>query len=355
MASHRGTWLLRHVLLALLQTQLLARSPPYDAPPRVRSCLEGAHVFASGPSELAILLAWLTGGTSISTRRNTASMNELERTQTVEINHMGAHRTLTCSTRRNLGDRRFSCLGGYRYRALCREEMFARLPFEANCTGTRGSSWRGTSFQLTYQWKSFQISRADAMLRASVASAIARGHARRVIVVLSAGMQHWSRFIEHREALLHNVRDDEPWPQVWFDNWINSTMRLFSLFSPTSFLNATKASPSICVVWRAQNVAPRHANHSNIWHHPSAMNGVHHYLNRIGIGMARLWGIHPLDLTNYTLSMPPLDHPINQDGSGRADRVSAGDGDVYHGYQPARLAPRFLESLANACCASSND
>ncbi|KAL1495419.1 hypothetical protein AB1Y20_016787 [Prymnesium parvum] len=323
-----------------------ARSQVYEPPPVVASCLDGAHILAAGPSELAGLLAWLTGGAPISTRRNTARMREAERTQAVEWNRLAAARSLACSTRRNLGDRHFQCMGNYRVRAACREDLYKKTPFEANCSGiTR--PWRNASFSVTYVWKSYQYSHADEHLHAAAVRRL-RSH-RRVIVVLSAGLQEFGRFAEHRETLLHNVRDDEPWPQSWMDSYVARTSQLFQLFSE----KWGRHTPTPCVVWRAQNIAARHANYSEPKHHPSAVNGVHHWLNRISIALAKLNGLKVVDLTPATISRKPLDHSVDGNGWMTARRVDALEGDVYHGYRISEIAPLFLEALSVACCESS--
>ena len=90
------------VCVPLIST--LGRSPPYMAPPPVAECLSDTHLFASGPSELAGIVGWLTGGDGTSTRRNTKAMIIQDRDNTVAPSH-GAAWTLKCSTRFNLGDR----------------------------------------------------------------------------------------------------------------------------------------------------------------------------------------------------------------------------------------------------------
>lgn len=274
-------------MLLLLFVNAAARSPVYTPPVSVASCLDGAQIVAAGPSELAGLLAWLTGGAPITTRRNTKRMVEAESSGEVEHNRLAAARSLACSTRRNLGDRHFQCAGTYREKAACREQLYGAKPFEANCTGS-GLHWHNASFGVTYMWKSFMFSATDLRLRQAAARLALRG---RVIVVLSAGLQEFGRFPQHREELLHNVRDDEVWPQQWFDDYLNRTAQLFSLYSgdaqralASNFTRQkNKTAPrhkrrSPCVVWRAQNIAARHTNASEPRHHPSAVNGPHHWL-----------------------------------------------------------------------------
>ena len=263
-------------MCAWLVAAAVARSPTYEPADAVRACLDGAYIFAAGPSELASLLGWLTGADTIATRRNTVAMQQAEATMAVSHNKNAASRSLACSTRRNLADRHYQCMGSYRKRAVCREDLYSRKPFEANCSGAT-RHWRGARFRLLYMWKSFQFSAADVLLRDAARAALRTRRKGRVIVVLSAGLQQFLRggdegasaaqqphLQPHRESLLHNVRDDEPWPQPWIDRYVNETAQLFRLYS------AEARAANACIAWRTQNVAPRHSNGSEPRHHPSA-------------------------------------------------------------------------------------
>ena len=92
---------------------------------------------------------------------------------------------------------------------------------------------------MQYWWKSFQFASADVHLQQTAFRLAKSG---RVIVVLSAGLQEFARFQEHRESLLHNVPDDELWPQQWFDRHLNRTAQLFSLFTGTHRIFSAPAS-----------------------------------------------------------------------------------------------------------------
>ena len=215
----------RHwVTTFLLFDQVVARSAVYEPLPAVASCLKDVRIFAAGPSELAGLLGWLTGGAQISTRRNTHSMIAAESAGTTEHNKLGASRSLACTTRRNLADRHFQCAGDYRKRATCREELYERYPFEANCSGST-RAWHGASIRVRYYWKSFMYSSVDETMAHAALQALNPGLSDlflsascRVIVVVSGGLQHWGRFVDHHEGLLHNVGDAERWPQAWIDS-----------------------------------------------------------------------------------------------------------------------------------------
>ena len=324
-----------------------ARSPPYRASREVAQCLDNAEIVAAGPSELANIVGWLTGGDTSSTRRNTRALDRQEQQLDWPLNRLAASRSLRCHTMRNLGDRHFTCFGEYRRRAACRERLYSERPFLANCTGD-APEWRGARFRVAYYWRSFQSpSHVDAALlhRAS----LARQQGRRVIIVLSNGLQTFAQFADHDERLLHNVAADFAWPQPWIDEWLNQTLRQFRLYA------SGQPRSSWCVAWCAQNVAPRHSNASEPRHHPSALNGVHHWINRMSAALARQHGLAVIDLINATLSQTPLDRNADTpDSAGRTQAkktAEALEGDVYHGYRSARgMGPLFLRALAAACC-----
>ena len=335
-------------MLSALSPLVIAKSPMYVPPKAVSACLSGADIYAAGPSELAAIVGWLTGGDTTSTRRNTEHMRQQVQTGMLD-NTGGAMRSLACQTRFNLGDRHWQCpQRDYRVRSQCREDLFASKPFEARCSGTSRSSWDNASFRIFFAWKSYQFTRADRKLRDRVQRAIEAAHSRRTIVVLSAGLQQFSTFADHSERLLHNVRDDEVIPQRWIDDWLNQTDALLRLFSPSRRRWGTGPPP--CVVWRAQNVAQRHANASEPRHHPSAINGVHHWLNRMGLALARLHGLKTIDLTNITIALKPQRHSLDAAPSAASRQADALEGDVYHGYPVRELARPFLSALAGSCC-----
>ena len=348
-------------MVIALAVACVARSPIYQPPPAVARCLAGSQLFAAGPSELANILGWLTGGEVISTRANTDRMKKNEATQQVEQNRLAAARSLSCTTRRNLGDRHWQCAGSYRRRAHCREDLYARRPFEANCSG-----WRGPGFSVTFRWKSFAYSTPDDEMRAAIARALAADDDRHVLVVLSQiGGVQFNRFGAHRESMLHNVRDDEPWPQEWIDDYVNQTQRLLTAFAPSALHQLADSHPRrdhapqrrrrrrLCVVWRTQNIASRHANASEPRHHPSSANGVHHWLSRIAIALARQAGIGTVDMTNVTMRSRPLSYSADGRGSKSPSHADALEGDVYHGYPSSFLGPLFLQALSRECCGAA--
>ena len=138
------------------------------------------------------------------------------------------------------------------------------------------------------------------------------------------------------------VDDEFPWPQTWMDDWLNDTERLFNLFGHEARQHTAlgSASPESCVVWKTNNISPRHKNTSVAFHHPSSFNGVHHWLNRMAVSVARRHKLGIVDLSATTASLRPAG----------ANMSTASEGDVYHGYDERVLGRLFLQELATACC-----
>ena len=410
-----------------------ARSPVYEPPAEVSTCLNGASLYVAGPSEVMQLIGWLSGGEQ-QTKRASMRSPDAE-----DWNAHGGARSLACATRRNLAMRFWECKQhDYAARGRCREDLYANRPFEANCTG-RTLAWRNSSFSLHGYWKSFQYSRADLAIHSAMrrelqlttsaspqrlittaipakcmtafkgdtkveacsafcSSSLARTHCQRcsckacrfcvrlkgipttarpsssmparaassspssssrrglMIVQLSAGLQQFSRIPGHEEKRLHLVEDNATWPQEFFDEWVQETAALFRLFSPKQWRTMQEQTPPagrrrVCVVWRAQNIAARHTKLSDPSHHPSTVNGINHWMNRVGIALARLHGLAVVDYTNITTSTVPLSTYADDRPTGASTRkADALEGDVYHGYKMNTLAPLWLSTLAKACC-----
>ena len=158
--------------------------------------------------------------------------------------------------------------------------------------------------------------------------------------------------VPQKQAVLFTAFDDFfDFPQHWIDDYVVETQRLFELFSPRKRATSSTALAP-CVVWRTQNIASRHSNSTEARHHPSALNGIHSWLNRISSALARQAGIKVLDLTNTTLDERPLDY--NADDARPPASIDrrrvALEGDVYHGYRAGVMAPKMLEELAELCC-----
>ena len=59
------------------------------------------------------------------------------------------------------------------------------------------------------------------------------------------------------------------------------------------------------------NIAARHKNLSEPRHHPSSVNGVHHWLNRLSFALARQHGYGVVDLSEHTINHRPAAHNVH--------------------------------------------
>ena len=215
---------------------------------------------------------------------------------------------------------------------LCRESRYGSIGgINASCTHPRAT------FNVSYRWKTFQNDVFDAEDRARVLAAA--GHGGPVVLVLEGGgPHHFAKFREHHrvrrpDTLFTTVDDSWNWPQFWIDDYINSTKRLMRLHGGLP--------ANVCVLWKTMNIAPR-SNQTGS-HHPSVVNGVHHWLNRIAISIAQDLGIGVVDLSDLTISMratPKL-------SGAHATRTS--EGDPYHGFSLQLLTPELLRRTCAAC------
>ena len=72
-------------------------------------------------------------------------------------------------------------------------------------------------------------------------------------------------------------------------------------------------------------------------HHPSAVNGVHHWLNRFNAAIARRYGVPVIDLTDLTRH-------------GVMDAVAGvSEGGVYHKVSADAMVPELLTRMVRAC------
>mmetsp|Transcript_26433 Transcript_26433/g.67346 ORF Transcript_26433/g.67346 Transcript_26433/m.67346 type:complete len:166 (+) Transcript_26433:63-560(+) len=81
----------------------------------------------------------------------------------------------------------------------------------------------------------------------------------------------------------------------------------------------------------------RHPSLNVTFHHPSASNGVQHYMDRFTTSLAHLHGIKVADLTDITLRERPAGYTADYEG------------DVMHGYDDARLATALLQRACAVC------
>lgn len=120
---------------------------------------------------------------------------------------------------------------------------------------------------------------------------------------------------------------------------MNATLDLFARFSPV------RLPPNVCVVWKLLHIAKRHnGTRGAVVHHPSTLNGFHHWLNRFTVGLARAHGVGIVDPTALTRHLTPRGwKPADAHGRGGSD------GDVYHGFDDDLVVPEVVNGLCDAC------
>lgn len=188
-----------------------------------------------------------------------------------------------------------------------------------------------------FEWKTNMHADSDEVLRQRVLNAASAANAsRRVLVLLSGGVAHFSRFSDHKKEYSFALSDDFDVPAAWIDSYVNDTLSLFGLFAPAAL------PTNVCVLWKTMNIVSRH-NGTMAAHHPSSVNGLHHYLNRFTGALARRHGIGVVDVSELTRRLQPR-------GYRSADASGGGgsEGDPYHGYPEEKLLPAVLERMCVA-------
>jgi len=216
---------------------------------------------------------------------------------------------------------------------LCRERRYGEIGgINATC------SHRAAAFNMTYRWKTFQSDGFDSADRARIREAARRGGP--VFVILEGGgPHHFAKFREHHKirapkTLFTTVDDRWNMPQEWVDDYMRGTKALMRL-------HTTDVPPNVCVLWKAMQIGPR--SDENGSHHPSVVNGMHQWLNRFAISAAQDAGIGVLDLTDLTMRMRAAP---KTSGTHTATSV---EGDPYHGFPHAVLAPEMLLRMCATC------
>ena len=221
--------------------------------------------------------------------------------------------------------------------ALCREYFFGLAPINLTCPVA--------NLNISFRWKSFQSDPYDQSSRDQIVEAASTSST--VFVVLEGGgPHHFTKFPDHRFLDSWANPDFASWPQPWIDDWVSSTRQLFHTFSPG------KLPPNVCVLHKNMNIAPRMHLAQAAPHHPSTVGGLHHWLNRINTAMSHEFGIHPIDLSEVTLSMRPkgaqgCNSTVN--GGRSVAKCEASDGDPFHGYPPGRLARHLIRQMCTLC------
>lgn len=202
----------------------------------------------------------------------------------------------------------------------------------SKCSHPKGK-W-GFNITISFEWKAFQLSARDASFRERIlrASSTHASPPKPIAIVLSASpSHHFSKFANHSKNFYRSVSDHFEWPQAWIEDYLQETDRLFDLFRPSAL------PPNVCVAWMASHIGRRH-NGSSPYHHPSAQNGLHHWLNRVTLALAKRRGLVTIDPSEYTLRALPRDFAKN-----------ASEGDIYHGYRQQPLALGMVRSLCAGC------
>jgi len=79
-------------------------------------------------------------------------------------------------------------------------------------------------------------------------------------------------------------------------------------------------------------------------HHPSARNGLHDWLNRLTIALAKKHGIGVADVTGVAMAFAPTARST-QDAPG----MRSPEGDYYHAVRPSWLFPPVAERVCSGC------
>ena len=326
------------------------------------SCLEGATIFFIGFSEIGRYWTWLRDDLRCTPELRPSCLQTEEQLArkprkaclptNLSVEHMAGH----CH---NAGYQSIFAAKAARHfkvplrvhdlwrlrelrDGLCRQRVYGEVGgINASCTARDASR----HFKISYRWKTFQTDKYDALDRLRVLKASARG---RVFVVLEGGgPHHFTKFKEHMESrqphatstIFTSANDSWNWPQHWIDDYVAGTKRLLRLHA-----QASAPSSNTCVLWKAMHVGPRDTNTDGM-HHPSVVNGANQWLNRLAISAVQdISGVAGvLDLTEHTQTRIPGKK------FGGAHAAATAEGDPYHGYDKAWLAPLLLQRMCELC------
>jgi len=215
---------------------------------------------------------------------------------------------------------------------LCRQNRYGVLGgINASCTHA------SATFNMSYRWKTFQTDPFDNDDHARIRSAAKRGP---VFVVLEGGgPHHLAKFREHHtirrpKSLFTTVDDRWNMPQTWIDDYVRGTKTLMRR-------HLDRLPTNVCLFWKTMHIASRSDEPGS--HHPSVVNGLHHWLNRLAISSASDLGIGVLDLSNITMNMS-----AGKKLTGRHTATTA-EGDPYHGFPQSTLMPELLRRMCASC------
>ena len=267
-------------------------------------CLSGAQIFFAGFSEMHMISEAVAQNLACNSTAQTTSHH-------------------SCASSRGAGNQ-----------ALCRERVYSARPLEARCIH---------DMSIHYEWKSFAMSHREyEHRRRIVAAAVTHPF---VLVVLGVGVHHFTKFNTHSYGLFHNVDDEYLWDQAWIDDYVSGMTSLFELYA------AATLPHNVCVVFKSSNIGkrtfPKNAtNQERLLHHPSSINGIHHWLDRFAMPLAKRAGIGVVSLVDITSGLEPVGFGIP---GGLLHKGDALEGDVYHGYPGGLLADVVLERACALC------
>lgn len=287
---------------------------PLAFTPRDARCLLNTDAILVGNSETLNFAAWLQG--------------VLQCSQNGTVPQERFNLRLCSKLVRNRSD--------FRASALCKEELYSRSPFTAACPRL--------NFNFSFVWKSRMLSEYDELLRQRlVASSDSRERRPLTILLLGGGPAHFALRDDYPRGLSSAVADNFSWPQAWIDDYVNATSALFELFAPRSLPR------HVCVLWKSMHIGPRH-NGSASHHHPSTINGAHHWINRLTSALAARAGIGSIDLTDLLSGMRPT-------GFRPADELGrfGHEGDPYHGFLAGAYMPQLVRRMCAACAGRGVD
>ena len=283
-------------------------SAPVDAPSEL-GCMRDATIFLRGYSELRQMSSWLH----------------------LALGCAGA--TLTaqdpCMTDMIPPNEAYVPFALYRNLSACRERWYHAHPHRTACN---------LNVKLHFEWKSLMWSDYDAAFRERVVEAARASASSRIVVVLNGGPHHFTKFHDHDHWMYHGMPVAFDYPQHWFDDYLASAQKLFEAFAPRSLPS------NVCVLWRTSNVGARFPGAKckpRAMQHPSSRNGMHDWLNRWAVALAKSYGIGVVD-TNDLSSR-------DENGPPSARRGEIIEGDLYHGFNSSLLLVPFVERSCHAC------
>ena len=213
--------------------------------------------------------------------------------------------------------------------AFCREDEQLQSVYEVPCKPRPALAWPAVN--LSYAWKSFVDSPLDDVIENYL---LERARRQPTVAVFSAGAHHFAQHHEHTNHHQTHLKDNWTPPQAWLDTWVNGTLRMMTRL-------ARLRASGVCCVWKTNNVGSRLLE--GFWHHPSVEGGLHDYLNKFSISIAREHGVPVVDLTTLTVGM-------TRDVEAKEGALPGlTDTDYYHQYRHSVLWGRVRDAVFAEC------